>query len=92
MSRQTPRSREFTVTVVTGISETLNGNLFLECVTDAGRAAFWGSPANTRNITRLQQHNAPFRVRCGCVEPSKSSFPSHDFWIPQLRQSSSSPE
>lgn len=83
MARQRPSPRELTISFMTAVSSTPNENVFVECATDAGRAAFWGSPANTRNISQLQQRKTPFRVRCGCITPSQSTFPGHDLWIPQ---------
>lgn len=86
MARQKPHLRELSVTFVAEVSSTPNGNFFLECVTDAGRAAFWGSPANSRSLGELQRRKPPFRVRSGCIEPSKSSFPGHDIWVPQTEE------
>ena len=77
MPNQRPQQRELTINQLSSTSTTANENLFLECATDAGRAAFWGSRSNNRNIAELQKHEPPFRVRCGCIRFSKA-FPNHD--------------
>jgi hypothetical protein len=70
MKRQIPQPREFTVTFVTKPATTPNGNIYLECNTDQGRGAFWGSARNTRNIDAVLGHRTPFRVRAGGIEAS----------------------
>ena len=82
MSRQRPQQRDLTITQVGGISKTANENLFLECATNAGCVAFWGSQANTENITELQKRQPPLDIRCGCIAPS-SAFQHHDLWVPE---------
>lgn len=65
------------------IQETQKGNTFLECNTDAGLAAFWGSERNMQNIQELGRHTVPFTLTCGCIDPNRKTFPSHDVWIPE---------
>lgn len=75
------RQRTFRVLRIGDEQTTKNGNLYLECVTDEGLVAFWGSANNRKNILSIKVETAPFTVRC---DPwRESNFSQHGFWIPE---------
>ena len=77
------RDETITVTKKLRIHETQNGNCFLECDTNLGRAAFWGKAGNMRNIQALGAHAEPFSVRCAWRDANREKFPDHAVWIPE---------
>jgi hypothetical protein len=84
---QKSQPKQLKVVEVNRIDTTPNDdNSFLECRTDLGRAAFWGSRLSMRNIEAIGRHKLPFTVRCGCVDPNGAWFPSHDVWIPETSE------
>ena len=84
MAYRTPQEQVLTITYLTSsVQSTTNGNLFLECNSNVGRVAFWGTPADSENIDAVRRRTPPFRVRCGCIAPTSATFPGHAVWVPQ---------
>ena len=60
---------------------TAKGNIYIECSTDKGRIAVWGSAENLRNLNKVRNAITPFQLTSDrYVEPSWSQ---HDYWIPE---------
>ncbi len=81
MDRQTPTSRDFTVFRVGPLQHAFKGN-YLECATDIGTVAIWGSAQNTNNINAVHLAETPFRVKALCINPN-ANYPQHDLWVPE---------
>ena len=82
MGRQIPTPADLLVREVRPIQETRNGNLFLECVTDIGVVAFWGTSQNRANIDRILSLQPPLEVTAGCID-SSLGWEQHSKWCPQ---------
>ncbi len=67
-----PKSQftEIEVRQVGELRTTSKGNSFVQCITDIGTVAFWGSVNNMANIKKAQSARPPFKVTCGCIPPS----------------------
>jgi hypothetical protein len=78
MDRQ---NRDFTVLGVGPLQHAFKGD-YLECATDIGTVAIWGSARNTNNINAVQRAETPFRVRALCINPN-ANYPQHDLWVPE---------
>ena len=59
---------------------TSNGNSYLECQTQVGQIAVWGSAINRRNISLLQQQQVPFEAVMSCI-PGR--WAQHSYWVPE---------
>jgi len=60
---------------------TSNGNDYVECETDKGAIAVWGSKNNMTNIRKVENANIPFQIVSDrYVNPS---WEQHSFWIPE---------
>ena len=57
-------------------------NFFIECSSDVGVVAFWGSVSSWENLKAIQARPTPFTIRCGIRSPSPK-FPSHKYWVPE---------
>jgi len=77
---QKPIPRCFVVTEVRTPQTTENENTYLECDTDEGVVAFWGSPSNMTNIRKIRALDLPARVAAGCID---SNWDQHQFWCPE---------
>lgn len=80
MPRQTT-TREFIVRRVRNLQNAVKGS-YLECDTDEGTVAIWGSNRNMGNIRAIQQAQTPSLVRARCVSPNRN-YPHHIFWVPE---------
>ena len=75
------QKKTFSVSKVSGLQATINGNTFVECKTKSGKViAVWGSEDNMTNIEVIQQQIGPFRMKCDCV---KSQYEKQDWWVPE---------
>ncbi len=79
MPYQSPKTRILTVTSVSEMNRTRNGNAFVECDTNEGVIAVWGK-TDMRNITAVLNTGVPFDMECGLIS---SNWPQHRFWIPE---------
>lgn len=59
---------------------TPRGNRYLECESQEGRVAVWGSGKNMRNINLLRGQALPCDVVMLGVP---SGWEGHDFWVPE---------
>lgn len=75
-----PTPQRFTVRRVGVMRTTSNGNSYLECQTQVGQIAVWGSAVNRRNISLLQQQQAPFEAVMSCI-PGR--WAQHSYWVPE---------
>lgn len=62
-----------------------NGYPLVECRTDLGVVAFWGSVGRRVNLDKLLSLVAPVHVRAGCRPPGPG-FPSHSLWVPETAE------
>ncbi|HII59271.1 TPA: hypothetical protein HA335_01620 [Methanocaldococcus jannaschii] len=54
---------------------------YIECETDKGKIAIWGSSNNMTNIQKVQNANTPFTLTSDrYVNPS---WIQHKYWIPE---------
>lgn len=81
MPRQSPTKREFTILAVGTLQHAFKG-YYLECNTDIGIVAIWGSIRNTDNIRTAQLAEKPFKVQAFCINPNPN-YPQHDLWVPE---------
>lgn len=58
------------------------GYPFIECRTDAGIVAFWGSANRRVNLNTLRGLTAPITVEAGCRPPGQG-YPLHHLWVPE---------
>jgi hypothetical protein len=72
--------RRLTIRAIGSLRETSTGNRWLECHTDLGIVAFWGDPADSRNIRRVQALTPPVVVTAGTIA---SRWSQHAWWVPQ---------
>lgn len=82
MAYRKPEPMEFEVTRTGTLGTTPNDSVYLECETELGTIAFWGDRRSMANIDTIRHQTPPFRVRCGCIPPGRSS-PQHKLWVPQ---------
>jgi hypothetical protein len=75
-----PTRTEMTITQVEDVQHTSNGNSYLECQTNSGTVAFWGSSQNMKNIREIQQAQTPFEIVCDSI---KANWSNHVLWIPE---------
>ena len=75
-----PEPKQFVIRQVGSLPETANGNRYLQCDTDLGQVALWGSAENSRNIERVQALALPTRVRAGAIS---SKWSQHALWVPE---------
>ncbi len=82
MSRKPPEAQTLRISRLRQESVTSRGNHYLECLTDLGVAAFWGSDGNLDNIRRIKSWSSriPFTVTCRCIP---SNWSQHVLWIPE---------
>lgn len=80
---QKPVSRTFVVRSILGEERSRRGDPFIECETDAGVVAFWGSGRNSGNLRKVQKARLPFAITCGCISPSPSYAERHAYWVPE---------
>ena len=79
--KQKTQKKTFSVSKVSGLQATINGNTFVELKTKSGRIiAVWGSEDNMTNIEVIQKQAGPFRIKCDCV---KSHYEKQHWWIPE---------
>ena len=60
---------------------TRNDNSFLECRSNEGLIAFWGSAGNMENIQQILVAPMPCQVECEIAAPSLHF--NHDHWVPE---------
>lgn len=75
--------KSFNVSKVSSIKDTPNGNLYVECETDKGTIAVWGSERNIRNIQSVQEAKIPFKLSTDRYVNPPLQFPQHQYWIPE---------
>ena len=63
------------------LQSTEKGNYYLECDTDKGKIAIWGSRGNLQNIQTIQNHNIPCQLDSDRYV--KPSWKEHNYWIPE---------
>lgn len=63
------------------VKTTRNDNSFLECRSDKGLIAFWGSAGNNANIQQILVAPLPCQVECDIAAPSLHF--NHDHWVPE---------
>ena len=79
--KQKTQKKTFSVSKVSGLQATINGNTFVELKTKSGKViAVWGREDNMTNIEVIQQQACPFRIKCDCV---KSQYEKQDWWVPE---------
>ncbi len=60
---------------------TPRGNIYIECDTDKGRIAVWGSSFNQANIVKIENAALPCKlISDKYVNPS---WNQHTYWIPE---------
>ena len=74
--------KTFKITCVGPTERTHRDNMFIECASDRGVVAFWGSLHSWENLVAIQARQTPFEVRCGCRAPM-DNFPRHQYWVPE---------
>lgn len=80
---RTPTPMTFRVLRVVRKQRTRKGNLFLECESDIGRVAFWGTSFNEKNISVVEGMTLPRQITAGCIQPSESHLSIHAWWVPE---------
>lgn len=81
--REIPEVTVFTIESVGNTKTTFKGNSYLECRTNVGVVAFWGSRTNQSNIDAVKRLSLPFTVKVACIPPSQSFASSHALWVPE---------
>lgn len=60
---------------------TAKGNIYIECDTNKGKIAVWGSSSNLVNISKIEKQEEPFQlISDQYVNPS---WEQHIYWIPE---------
>ena len=75
---QHPIQRTFTISKIEPRQTSPNGHHHLDCETDAGIVAFWGSEHNLRNIQAIEKYTLPVTVTCDCI---RSNWSRHNLWV-----------
>ena len=75
-----PTPQRLTVQRVGSVRTTSNGNSYLECQTQAGQIAVWGSGMNRRNIDLVQQQPVTFEAVMSCIG---GRWAQHTYWVPE---------
>lgn len=75
-----PIPQRLTVQHIGLMRTTSNGNSYLECQTQAGQIAIWGSGMNRRNIDLVQQQQVPFEAEMSCIA---GRWAQHAYWVPE---------
>ena len=77
---QHPTRRTLTISKIEPRQTSPNGHHHIDCETDAGIVAFWGSDHNLRNIQVIEKYPLPVTVTCDCI---RSNWSRHDLWVPE---------
>ena len=72
---QYPERRTLAISKIKPRQISPNGNHHLDCETDAGIVAFWGSDHNLRNIQVIEKCPLPVTVTCDCI---RSNWAEHN--------------
>jgi hypothetical protein len=76
----TTKPTEMTIFGVGKLQETSNGNRYVECKTNLGVVAVWGSAGNMGNIDAILSKTPPFKATMGCIT---SKWGQHNLWVPE---------
>lgn len=76
--------QNFTIFKVSELKSTPKGNLYVECETDKGTIAVWGTERNIRNIQSVQKAKIPFKLSTDRYVIPSLQFPQHQYWIPEV--------
>jgi hypothetical protein len=76
----TPEMRSFTIRSIGDRQVSPTHQHYLECRTDEGVVAFWGSDEDVANILVVMRLKVPCKLTC---ESILANWSKHTFWVPE---------